>query len=308
MLLSIVIVNFNARHVLASCLRSLEESGDWMQEQCEVFVVDNASSDGSAAFIRSAFPWVNLIENAANVGFATANNLALRRAAGRYLLILNPDTVVPRYTLARCVAFLEENPGVGVLTCRVEFPDGRIDIDCHRGVPTPWASFTYFSGLERSFPASRLFGKYHMTYCSLEETHDIAAAVGAFMMMPAFGVEDVGLLDERFFFYGEDLDWCYRFRQRGWRVVYFPEVKIIHHKGVSSGIRTESQAITSADAEGRERSALASVEAMRLFFDKHLSHRYPRCVRWAVDISIEILKRQRLRRARRGPRRKGAYT
>lgn len=294
MLLSIVIVNYNSIHVLKPCLDSLLALGNWLHENCEVLIVDNASSDGSAETIKQDYPWVIFTANQENLGFAKANNQALRKARGDYQLLLNPDTVVPLETLKECITFLKGHPDAGVVTCKVVFPSGKIDMDCHRGFPTPWASFTYFSGLEDFFFNSKWFGKYHLTYLPLNTTHEIDSAVGAFMMMPKVAIEKVGLLDEDFFFYGEDIDWCYRFKEKGFKVYYFPDVSITHYKGVSSGIRKESLAITSATKQSRMKVALASIVAMRLFYDKHFKQHYPFFITWLVYGGIWLMKKKRI--------------
>lgn len=295
MLLSIIIVNYNAAKVLLPCLKSLEAYGEWLHANVEAFVVDNASTDDSVQMVRQQFPWVQLIENDKNLGFSKANNQGLRRASGEYQLLLNPDTIVPQVTLQACIEFLKNHQDAGVVTCKVALANGKLDMDCHRGFPTPWASFTYFSGLEGAFPKLKLFGQYHQTWKDFSTTHEIDAAVGAFMMMSKRAIDDVGLLDENFFFYGEDLDWCYRFKEQGYKVYYFPEVNIVHYKGYSSGIRKESKEVTSATIESRRRVALASVEAMKLFYDKHYKSKYSFLVTWIVYGGIWLMKLKRSR-------------
>ncbi len=294
MLLSIIILNYNALTVLRDCLQSLEAYGDWLKKNCEVFVVDNASSDGSAQMVQQSFPWIKLIVSPENGGFAKGNNLALRKATGEYQLLLNPDTVVPQGALQSCLEFLKNHADCGVVTCKVVFPNGNIDMDCHRGFPTPWASLTYFSGLEQLFKHNKFFGQYHLTQFNLNTTHEIDSAVGAFMMMPQKAIEEVGLLDEDYFFYGEDIDWCYRFKEKGWKVYYYPNVSIVHYKGYSSGIRQETKEISSATRQSRRRVMFASVAAMKLFYDKHYRASYPFFVTWLVYLGISALKLKRL--------------
>lgn len=295
MLLSIIIVNYNASKVLIPCLKSLEDYGSWLKENCEVFVIDNASADDSVEQVRVQFPWVKLVANTENVGFSMANNQGLRQASGDYQLLLNPDTIVPQGTLQACLDFLKKHQDAGVVTCKVELANGHLDMDCHRGFPTPWASFTYFSGLEKLFPKSKLFGQYHQTWKDLSTTHEIDSAVGAFMMMPKKAIDEVGLLDERFFFYGEDLDWCYRFKEKSYKVYYYPDVKITHYKGYSSGMRKESREVTSATKQSRDKVVLASVEAMKLFYDKHYKGKYPAFITWKVYLGIWLMKQKRIR-------------
>lgn len=294
MTLSIIILNYNASHVLKDCLKSLDNYGVWLHKNCELFVVDNASKDDSVSMIRANFPWVKLIENNDNLGFSKGNNVAIRQATGDYQLLLNPDTVVLPDTLQKCLDFLKNNQECGVVTCRVEFPDGRLDLDCHRGFPTPWASLTHFVGLSKLFPKSKLFGQYQLSFEDLTTSHEIDSAVGAFMMMPKKALDEVGLLDEQFFFYGEDIDWCFRFKKAGFKVYYYPECKIIHYKGYSSGIRKETQNVTTATTETKRRIALESVRAMRLFYDKHYKNTYPFFITWFVYGGMFLLKQKRL--------------
>lgn len=287
---SIIIVNYNVKELLRQCLQSLAGVG------CEIFVVDNASKDGSVEMVREEFPEVKLIASDKNLGFAKANNLALRQAQGRYLLFLNPDTVVPDETLSTIIQCMDGDPKVGVATCFIELASGGMDMDCHRGFPTPWASFCHFSGLAKLFPRSRLLGQYHQTWKDLSKPHEIDSCVGAFMMVRREAMEEVGVWDEDFFFYGEDLDWCYRFREHGWKVVFYPHVKIIHHKGASSGMKKSSQEVTTASRESKRRARKASTEAMRIFYEKHYRQKYPAVLNWLVLRGIKLVEKVRLLR------------
>jgi GT2 family glycosyltransferase len=294
--LSIIVVNYNVRELLRQCLQSLRAASNEQQATVEIFVVDNASSDGSVEMVRREFPEVRVITSKENLGFAKANNLAIREASGRYLLFLNPDTVVPEETLPEMIRFMDENPAVGVATCLVELTAGGTDPDCHRGFPTPWASFCFFTKLEKVFPRSRLFGQYHQTWKDFSKTHEIDSCCGAFMMVRRKAMDAVGILDEDFFFYGEDLDWCYRFKEKGWRVMFYPGVKIIHHKGASSGMKKSSESVTTATRESKHRVLRASTEAMRIFYEKHYRQRCPRIVSWLVLGGIKLMEKIRLSR------------
>jgi len=297
--LSIIIVNFNVKDLLRQCLNTLMVANDKLMEaneRMEIFVVDNASQDGSVEMVRREFPQVKLIASKRNLGFAKANNLAIKHSTGRYLLFLNPDTVVPKETLLEMIRFMDENSQVGVATCFVELASGGMDPDCHRGFPTPWAAFCFFSKLEKIFPHSKIFGQYHQTWKDLGKTHEIDSCCGAFMMVRRKAMEEVGVWDEDFFFYGEDLDWCYRFKEKGWPVMFYPGVKIIHHKGASSGMKKSSQNVTTATRDSKRRVLKASTDAMKLFYNKHYRQKYPTIVNNLVLLAIKVMEKIRLRR------------
>lgn len=291
--LSIVILNFNTRGLLRDCLSSLkktEKDGySW-----EVFVVDNASMDGSSEMVKREFPEVELIENKKNIGFAAGNNLAVARAKGRYLLFLNPDTIVFPETLKETVSFMKENKSVGAVTCRVELADGTLDEAAHRGFPTPWNAFCHFSGLEKIFPKARLFSGYKMGWADMEKIHEIDALAGAFMLVMRKAGNAAGWWDEDYFWYGEDLDFCFRLKERGWKIIYFPKVKIVHYKGAASGIKKHSHSVSKATRETRRMAAKASVEAMRIFNRKHYLDKYPSWIMRLVFAGIWLLEKFRL--------------
>ncbi len=230
--LSVIIVNYNVRQFLENSLASIRRAMDGLQG--EIFVVDNASDDGSVEMVRASFSDVCLIENKENLGFARANNLALARACGRFLLLINPDTVVQEDTFRVMLRFFEEHPDAGLAGCKILNPNGSIQLPCRRSFPTPWVAFTKVFGLAALFPGSRLFGKYNLTFLSPDETYPVDAVSGSFMMLRREVYEKIGGLDEEFFMYGEDLDWCYRVQQAGYKVYYVHSTKIIHFKGEST--------------------------------------------------------------------------
>ncbi len=230
--LSIIIVNYNVRQFLENALTSLLRALEGLQG--EIFVVDNASDDGSVEMIREKFSGVRLIASPTNLGFARANNLALREATGRHLLLINPDTIVQEDTLRVMTDFLDRNPDVGLAGCTILNPDGSLQLACRRSFPTPWVAFTKITGLSTLFPRSRLFGRYNLTYLNPAESYEVEAISGSFMVITRAAYERVGGLDETFFMYGEDLDWCYRVRQAGFAVYYVHRTKIIHYKGEST--------------------------------------------------------------------------
>ncbi|KOS66618.1 glycosyl transferase family 2 [Lysinibacillus contaminans] len=230
--LSIVIVNYNTKKLTIDCIQSVLNSK--LNFQYEIFVVDNASSDGSVEKIKKIFPHVYVISNKENAGFSKANNQAIKECNGRYVLLLNSDTIVNKDTLDEMIRFMDGEMNVGAVGCEVNLPDGTLDKACHRGFPTPEASFYYMIGLAKKFPNSPKYNSYHKSYMNMSEVHDIDCLVGAFMMVRREAFEQVGLLDEEFFMYGEDIDWCYRIKEFGWRIVYNPTVSITHYKGASS--------------------------------------------------------------------------
>lgn len=252
--LSVVIVVYNVRDLLAACLASLYASRGPLA--VEVCVVDNASQDGSAALVRARFPEVALIACDANRGYARANNLALERASGRHILLLNPDTVLPPDGLRTLVRLLDEDPTLGAVGPKLVRPDGSLDLACRRSFPTPEVALYRMLGLSRRFPRSRRFARYNLTYLDPDEPADVDAVVGACMAIRGTALRQVGLLDERFFMYGEDLDLAFRLKQHGWRVRYEPSVVVLHHKGASS-------------RQASLRARRAFFAAMLLFHRKH---------------------------------------
>ena len=241
--LSIIIVNYNTCNLLLDCLTSIYNSrGDI---NFAVIVVDNASSDGSVEAVRSEFPQVELISSQVNGGFAFANNLGLRQAgfdsdgtprsdAPRYALLLNPDTVLPPTALIDMVRFMDEHPEAGAAGPKLVQVDGRLDLACRRAFPTPEVSFYRMVGLSKLFPRSRLFGRYNMTFADPDELIEVDSVVGAFMMVRREAIAQAGLLDETYFMYGEDLDWAFRIKARGWKIYYNPGVTVTHVKRAAS--------------------------------------------------------------------------
>jgi GT2 family glycosyltransferase/lipopolysaccharide/colanic/teichoic acid biosynthesis glycosyltransferase len=230
--ISIVIVNFNVKHFLEQALLSIQKATESIPT--EILVVDNASQDGSVAMVQEKFPAVKLIVNTQNKGFAAANNQALRLARGRYIACINPDTIIQEDTFSSLIHFFEAHPEAGMVGCKILNPDGTLQLACRRSFPTPWVAFTKISGLSQIFPQSRLFGRYNLTYRDPDATYEVEAISGSFMIFRQEALREVGLFDETWFMYGEDLDLCYRFRQAGWKIFYVPTTKIIHFKGESS--------------------------------------------------------------------------
>ena len=229
--LSIVIVNWRTRDALRECLRSIERQEDVATP--EIIVVDNASGDGSAEMVASAFPRVRLIRNTENRGFAAACNQGMRVAGGRYILLLNPDTVMRPGTLAGILGFAEARPGSAVIGCRVVNPDGNLERTCFRYPSLTNVVLSAFC-LDRIFPRSRFFGREFMTWWDRDSVRDVEVVTGSFMLVRREAVDQVGLMDERYFMYAEEADWCYRFAQAGWRMTFTPTAEIVHLSSQSS--------------------------------------------------------------------------
>ncbi|MEK3783984.1 glycosyltransferase family 2 protein [Paenibacillus sp. FSL R5-0810] len=229
---SILIVNYNTRQLTLDCLRSVFASET--EFTYEVIVIDNDSKDDSVQAIRQEFPLVKLIENTENTGFAKANNQGMAAAQGRYVLLLNSDTVIQRDTIQTMVAFMDRNPITGASGCKIILPDGSLDKACKRGFPTPSASFYYAFGLSKLFPNEPRFNQYQLGYLDPDQEYPVDCLVGAFMLVRRETIEQVGGLDETFFMYGEDIDWCYRIKQAGWGIHYYPRTTIVHYKGGSA--------------------------------------------------------------------------
>ncbi len=232
MKLSVIIVNYNVKHFLEQCLHSVYKAAKGIET--EIFVVDNNSVDGSAQLIREKFPNLNFIENRENVGFSRANNQAIRIAKGEFILLLNPDTVVEEDTFLKVTAFMENHPDAGGLGVKMIDGKGTFLPESKRGLPTPWVAFYKMFGISKLFPNSRKFGKYHLSYLNENEIHEVEVLAGAFMLLRKTALDKVGLLDETFFMYGEDIDLSYRITQGGFKNYYFPETTIIHYKGEST--------------------------------------------------------------------------
>lgn len=232
MQLSVIIVNYNVRHFLEQALLSVRRAMHGIEG--EVWVVDNNSVDDSVHMVQEKFPEVRLIANKVNTGFAVANNQAIREATGKYVLLLNPDTLVEEATFHKCLEFMESHPEAGATGVRLIDGSGKYLPESKRGFPTPWVAFCKTFGLSTLFPKSRLFNQYYMGYLSEYETHTVDVLVGAFMFMRREALDKAGWLDEAFFMYGEDIDLSYRLTLAGYRNYYFPETQIIHYKGEST--------------------------------------------------------------------------
>ncbi len=232
MKLTIVIVNYNVKDFLEQCLNSVRRAVNTID--AEVFIVDNQSADSSCEMVKNKFPEFILIENKENVGFSRANNQAMRLAKGEYILLLNPDTIVEEDTFIKTIAFMDQQPECGGLGVKMIDGNGHFLPESKRALPTPTVAFYKIFGLSKLFPNSKRFGQYHLSFLDKNQTHEVEILSGAFMLMRKTALDKVGLLDETFFMYGEDIDLSYRIIQGGYKNYYFPDTTIIHYKGEST--------------------------------------------------------------------------
>ena len=233
---SVVIVSFNTRDILRTCLASLARAAG--SRDIEVIVVDNNSHDGSAGMVAAEFPTVSLIHSQTNLGFAAGNNAALERARGRYVILLNPDTLLDRNALQRAIAHMDAAPSVGMAGGRLLNRDGS-DEPAARQFPSVFNDFLALSGLAARFPRSRLFGRFDRTWAPVTQAADVDWVPGAFAIIRREVLDQVGRFDERFFLYYEEVDLCRRIKAAGWRIRYWPDIVVHHWGGESSKTLTE---------------------------------------------------------------------
>lgn len=281
---SIVILNYNTRDLLREAIESAFNGRS--KTGVKVYVVDNASSDGSPEMVALEYPEVRLIRAPHNGGFAYGNNLALREILAmpaaselpRFVMLLNPDAALLPGALDSLVQFLLDHPSAGAVGPKVLLPDGSLDLACRRSFPTPEVSFYRMAGLARLFPHSRRFGRYNLTFLDPEQAADVDALTGAAMLVREEVVREVGLLDEAFFMYGDDLDWCYRIKSFGWRVVYYPRAVVRHYKRAASTKRAIP-------------SIRAFYDAMRIFHRKHFARHTLHPINLMIETGITLKER-----------------
>ena len=266
-IVSVIIVSYKVRYYIEQCLNSVLRS----VPDAQILVVDNKSDDGSVEYLRGKFPQAEIIANDYNAGFGKANNIALAKAKGRYVLFLNPDTVVAERTISGCAEYMDAHPEVGAVGVRMQYGNGRFALESRRSLPTPSVSFWHMIGLGKLFPKSRLFARYHCTYLDKESECAIEVVSGAYMFVRKEVLGKVGGFDEDFFMYGEDIDLSYRILQAGYQNRYLP-LPIVHYKGEST-VKTSY------------RYAKVFYDAMLIFFNKHF-RRYSRLFAMFVKVVL----------------------
>lgn len=292
-LLSIIIVAYRSRDEIGACLASIPRVLEG--RQVEIVVVDNSPGDGAGEIVRREFAWVDYVPAETNLGFGRANNIGYARTRGEFVLFLNPDTVVNAAALAHCLAQLRADERIGLISPRLELPDGSMDLACRRSIPTLWDGFCRASGLAAAFPRASWFSGYNLTHLAADGVHEVGAINGAFMLVPRRVLErvapDGAVFDERFFMYGDDLDLCIRVARAGWKIVYDGRVRITHLKGVSV-------------ARDFERMSRAIFDANRDVYLKHFNPHGSVWVRWKYIVAFGAWKRVALLKAAlRGHRR-----
>lgn len=275
--LAITIVNYNGGQVIIDCLKSIDQVKD--EAKIEIWLVDNASSDGSVAEIQKLFPKLNYILNDQNLGFGKAHNQALRQITTDYALILNPDTLLTPGIISGMIDYLNDHPDVGAATSQIVFENGQVDLTAHRGFPTPEASLRYFLGDSKA---------YHLTDRVSDQPHPVDAISGAFFFARTEVLKQVNYFDEDYFMYGEDLDLSFQIKKAGYQIMYLPQFKIIHYKGVSSGIKKETAHKTTATSPAKLRAFNAFYEAMWIFYRKNYYQQYPIVVSGLVWLGIHL--------------------
>jgi GT2 family glycosyltransferase len=269
--LSVCVVTYCAKDLLRDCLRSLCEN---TALDYEVIVVDNGSKDGVDQMLHQEFPGVKFLANKTNLGYTFPMNQALRQAKGRCLLQLNPDTLILPQALEKLVGFLDTHPQVGICGPKVFNRDRSLQKPCRRGESTPWAVLTYFFGFSARFPKSKLFGQYLMNYMDEDQTHLVAGVSGSCMLIRRAVIDQIGYLDERFFAYQEDADFCLRARQSGWQVYYVPAAQIVHFGGYG-GSRVQPY-----------RSIYEWHKSYFLYYRKNLAHKYFFLFNWFYYLAM----------------------
>jgi len=299
---SIIIVTYNGLDVTRQTLESyqaalsLDEQNDY-----EMIVVDNDSQDGVADMVESRFPQVHRIRNSQNMGFSKANNIGFRASQGNYLLFSNPDVTISGETLPTIVARMEQDPSVGACTPYLKLVrTGTMDWGAHRGFPTPWAAFTYFTGLaslaRHSRLLSRVFGQYHLLDRDLAHAHEVDVIRGGFFFVRRHVFMQAGGWDESYFMYGEDIDLCYQIKRLGHRIMFYPEATVFHHHGMTTGLKRHSQHASSVPPEAQRKAYDAFYDAMKVFYDKNYQTMYNPVFRWLLFLAIDAKRKLGMRK------------
>lgn len=289
-MLSVVILSYNIKELLQKAIKAVYTT--YKDKKLQIIVVDNASSDNSVEIVRKKFPKVKLVQSKVNTGFSKGNNLARKFTKGDVVLFLNPDTEVQKGTIAKCLKILKSKGELGAITCKVMLPNGNIDYSCHRGLPTVWNTFCFWTGLSKLFPKSSTFAGYEANYLDTNESHYIDCVSGTFLMVKREALEAINWWDEGYWWNGEDIEFCYMLKQKGYKIWYESSVAMMHYKGSSSGLWNTSK--MKVDKKTVERSARSASKAMRIFVEKHWKELGPWPIMIVVRFGIFILEKYRL--------------
>lgn len=294
--ISIITVAFKSQDQISEWVESLVKT--IKKNSFEMIISDNSPDDATEKVVKELQKKhgnIIYINNHANLGFSKGNNVGIKKSSGEYVLFLNPDMLVEPGTIDGTLAFLKTHGDAGSVTPAVFLPNGKLDDSCHRGFPTPWNSFTYFSGLARLLPKSKLFAGYNMTYLDLHKTHEIDALSGSYLLISRELGEKIKWWDEDYFFYGEDLEFCFQIKKQEFAIYFLPEFKALHLKGMSSGIKKVSAEVSKATLETKIWVTNQRFNAMEIFYKKHYQKKYPGIVSWLVFTAIKLKRSLTLR-------------
>ena len=279
---TIIIANYNSTQVLQDCLKHLTD----LKLIKNTVIVDNASNDGSVEMVKENFPSAELISLKENKGISYSYNLGASKAKTKYLLFLGSDAFPENNSIPYLENYFDNHPDVGVATCKIVTRNGDLDMDSHRAFPTPWISFLYFTKINSQ--------KYFMKDKNFNETHEIDVCISHFMFVRKNAFDAVDGFDQDYFVYGEDIDFCYRIKNNRWKIIYIPQVKTLHYKGVSVGLRKESKDIAKVSKATKIKMSKMSVEAMELFYNKHYLKNYPLLLNLLISLTFKLFKLSRI--------------
>ena len=296
MRLSVIILSYNVKDLLRNAIKAVYDT--YKNKSLQIIVVDNASSDDSVAMIEKEFPNVDLVKSDVNTGFSAGNNLARKITKGNIILFLNPDTEVKGRAIDKCEDILKNKKELGAITCKVMLPNGGIDYSCHRGLPTPWNTFCYFTGLSKAFPKSKYFAGYTASHLNVNKSHYIDCVSGTFLMIKKDVLKKIGWWDEDYFWNGEDIELCYRIKKAGYKIWYEASEIMMHYKGSSSGLWTTSKKVV--PLETKIKAAKSATRAMSIFIKKHARELGPWPIMIFVKLGISLLEKYRLGKIEKG--------
>lgn len=288
---SAVINNYNTKDTLRECLTNLTINN---YENMEVIVFDNASPDGAAQMVKTEFPQVNLISSPENKGISFGYNRAFEVVTGDYVMYLGSDSFPKKEVIVGIITYMDQFPQVGLSTAKLVTRDGSLDMDAHRGFPTPWTALTHFSKLNKVFKHSKLFNGYFREYEDFKHPHEIDACISHFMFVPKKVIEEIKGWDEDYFVFGEDIDFCYRIKESGYKIMYLPQFEVLHYKGTGIGIRKTTATLSKEGLDTKIRMTKAQTNAMRIFYSKHYKSKFPKIVTGGVLAGISILAGARI--------------
>lgn len=296
MSLSVIILSYNVKELLRNAIKAVYET--YPNKSLQIIVVDNASRDNSVAMVEKEFPRVDLVKSKINTGFSAGNNLARKITKGDIVLFLNPDTEVKGNAIRKCIEILTKNKELGAITCKVMLPNGMLDYSCHRGLPTPWNTFCYFTGLSKVFSGNKYIAGYTASYLDISQSHYIDCISGTFLMVKRSVLNKIGWWDEDYFWNGEDVEMCYGIKKANFKIWYEASEIMMHYKGSSSGLWATAKKVV--PQETRVKAAKSATRAMRIFMQKHSRELGPWPIMMLAKIGISALEKYRLGKIEKG--------